>query len=188
MVRTIEVSSAAELTPALIKKIEKTFSSKHKGEQVEFVYKIDKKLIGGILVVDGDKYYDGTIRSQIDKINTSFKLDEKYVEAVSSPKRKRSKKPAKDSVEMQEPDEVIPAPEELTADFIRRHTDKTLSKKVSRFEKSFDVRHAGSVEFCGDGVIICNGLSDAEYGEMLQIENGAQAIVLSLSEDGVGAQ
>ena len=45
MVRTIEVSAATELTPALIKKIEKTFSSKHKGEQVEFVYKIDKELI-----------------------------------------------------------------------------------------------------------------------------------------------
>ncbi len=34
---------------------------------------------------------------------------------------------------------------------------------------------------------MCNGLSAAEYGEMLQIENGAQAIVLSLSDGNVGA-
>ena len=49
------------------------------------------------------------------------------------------------------------------------------------------MRHAGRIEFCGDGVIRANGLSDAEYGEMLQIENGIQAIVLSLENDVVGA-
>ena len=48
MVREIDVTSATELASAQIKKIEKVFLSKHKGENVEFVYKIDKELIGGI--------------------------------------------------------------------------------------------------------------------------------------------
>ncbi len=184
MVRTIEVTSATELSSAQIKKIEKVFLSKHKGENVEFVYKIDKELIGGILVVDGDKYYDGTVRSQIDKINTDFKMSEVYVQAATVPKRRKSK-PSADSASVKKTPAA--APEQLNAENIKAQTEKELSDIVSRYNKSFDVRHAGSVEFCGDGVIMCNGLSAAEYGEMLQIENGAQAIVLSLSDGNVGA-
>lgn len=184
MVREIDVTSATELSSAQIKKIEKVFLSKHKGENVEFVYKIDKELIGGILVVDGDKYYDGTVRSQIDKINTDFKMSEVYVQAATVPKRRKSK-PSADSASVKKTPAV--APEQLNAENIKAQTEKELSDIVSRYNKSFDVRHAGSVEFCGDGVIMCNGLPAAEYGEMLQIENGAQAIVLSLSDGNVGA-
>ena len=184
MVREIDVTSATELSSAQIKKIEKVFLSKHKGENVEFVYKIDKELIGGILVVDGDKYYDGTVRSQIDKINTDFKMSEVYVQAATVPKRRKSK-PSADSASVKKTPAA--APEQLNAENIKAQTEKELSDIVSRYNKSFDVRHAGSVEFCGDGVIMCNGLSAAEYGEMLQIENGAQAIVLSLSDGNVGA-
>ena len=187
MVRTIEVTSATELSSAQIKKIEKVFLSKHKGESVEFEYKIDQKLLGGILVVDGDKYYDGTVRSQIDKIGTDFKMSELYVQAATVPKRRKPKqKPvAEDRVDNAAP--APKAPPQLNAEYIKTQTEKELSDIVSRYNKSFDVRHAGSVEFCGDGVIMCNGLSSAEYGEMLQIENGAQAIVLSLSDGNVGA-
>ena len=184
MVREIDVTSATELSSAQVKKIEKVFLSKHKGENVEFVYKIDKELIGGILVVDGDKYYDGTVRSQIDKINTDFKMSEVYVQAATIPKRRKSK-PSADSASVKKTPAA--APEQLNAENIKAQTEKELSDIVSRYNKSFDVRHAGSVEFCGDGVIMCNGLSAAEYGEMLQIENGAQAIVLSLSDGNVGA-
>ena len=134
--------------------------------------------------MDGDKYYDGTVRSQIDKINTDFKMSEVYVQAATVPKRRKSK-PSADSASVKKTPAV--APEQLNAENIKAQTEKELSDIVSRYNKSFDVRHAGSVEFCGDGVIMCNGLSAAEYGEMLQIENGAQAIVLSLSDGNVGA-
>ena len=97
MVREIDVTSATELSSAQIKKIEKDFSCPStRAKNVEFVYKIDKELIGGILVVDGDKYYDGTVRSQIDKINTDFKMSEVYVQAATVPKRRKSK-PSADS-------------------------------------------------------------------------------------------
>ena len=52
----IYVTSTAELSATEVKRVEKLFSAKHKGESVEFVYKIDKELLGGILVVDGDKF------------------------------------------------------------------------------------------------------------------------------------
>lgn len=180
----IDVTSASELTPSQIKKIESVFSSKHKGEKVEFVYKIDKELLGGILVVDGDKYYDGTLRSQIDKIGTDFKLGDKYADAAALPKRKRKTKAVKTEPKADDEAGKTAAP---TAAYIKERTDAELKRTVADFKRSFDVNNAGSIEFCGDGVIMCTGLADAEYGEMLQIENGTQAIVLSLSEGNVGA-
>lgn len=173
----IHVSSATELTQSQREKTEKVFRAKHKGEEVSFVYSIDKELIGGILVVDGDNYYDGTIRSQLDRIGGEFRVSEKYVQA-STPK-KRKKAPAADSEESQT--------EETTAEGIKSFTDRQLGRTVARFSPNFGVQQAGSVEFCGDGVIQCTGLPDAEYGEMLQVENGTQAIVLSLTENSVGA-
>lgn len=180
MNRIIEISSASELTPAQITKIEKIFSAKHKGEKVDFVYKINKQLIGGILVVDGDKYYDGTVRSQLDKLATDIQVSEKYVEAATPVKRRKGRVSVKSSEQKEKPQAV-------TAEYIKSATDRELSQKVADYKKSFDARHAGSIEFCGDGVIMCSGLSDAEYGEMLRIENGAQAIVLSLTDEHVGA-
>lgn len=179
--RVIEVSSAKQLTPIEIKRIEKLFSSKHKREKVRFTYKIDKQLIGGILVVDGDKYYDGTVRSQLDKIGTDLRLGEEYVNA-STPTVGRSKKHKSSGGS-----ERFAQPETMTAEYIKSNTDSEFGKRVSDFKKHFDVRHAGSIEFCGDGVIMCSGLSKAEYGEMLEIENGAHAIVLSLTDGQVGA-
>ncbi len=184
----IHVSSASELSAEQRGKLESVFSAKHAGSDVGFDYKIDKELIGGILVVDGDKYYDGTLRSQIDKLATDFKLNEKYVEAASTAnfKRKKNKKASRTETVTYD-DGAVPQIAQDTAEYIKLATDSDLAKTVKKYRRSFDVRHAGSVEFCGDGVIVCTGLSDAEYGEMLQIENGTQAIVLSLSDDSVGA-
>lgn len=183
----IEVTSAQDLSPQEQKKIEHVFSAKHKGQSVEYVYKIDKSILGGILVVDGDKYYDGTIRSQVDKIDPSYVMSEQFVETArarlqrtqNSDKKSRSRAKAGDKSSKKITAE--------TAGDIKREVDSELKKTVDDFKKSFDVRHAGSVEFCGDGVIRVNGLSDAKYGEMLQVENGTRAIVLSLENDGVGA-
>ncbi len=181
----IYVTSAAELSATDVKRVEKLFSAKHKGESVEFVYKIDKELLGGILVVDGDKFYDGTLRSQIDKIDPRFSVSDEFAEAATPTRKKRASKNA-EKREKSAAVEKKPSTELSAAD-IKKGVDDELIGSVSRFKRSFDVSHAGSVEFCGDGVIVCNGLSAAEYGEMLQIENGAQAIVLNLEEGGVGA-
>ncbi|MCH5160607.1 MAG: F0F1 ATP synthase subunit alpha [Clostridiales bacterium] len=180
--RRIIVKSAKHLSDAEIKKVERVFSAKHKGESVVFDYGIDEELLGGILVIDGDKFYDGTYRSQIDKIDASYLMNENFIEAASIPvnaparsrRRKKSDKP-KTEIKID------------TAEDIKKYVDETLGKRVDGYNKSYDVRHAGSIEFCGDGVININGLSAAEYGEMLQIENGTQAIVLNLEEGSVGA-
>lgn len=187
--RIIEVTTALELGVAVKKKIESVFSAKHRGEKLEFVYHIDKTQLGGVLVVDGDKFYDGTLLSQVNKIDAANMMNEKFVEAATAP-RKAAKRPKKKKTAepAEQAQSALTAGEiNLTAGEIKKSVDRELGGNVADFTRSFDVRHAGSVEFCGDGVIRVSGLSDAEYGEMLQLENGAQAIVLSLEDNGVGA-
>lgn len=184
----IIVVSAKPLTPEQAKKTEKIFSAKHKddGEKIEFVYNIDKDLLGGILVIDGDKFYDGTLRSQIDKIDPDYISSRQFVdEATSSKFRPASSSSSRKSGKKKKT--VQSNTEKMTVADIKSSVDKELSAGIVDYKKEFDVRHAGRIEFCGDGVIRAGGLSDAEYGEMLQIENGIQAIVLSLENDAVGA-
>lgn len=179
--RRIEIVSAVEISDEQKKKIQKIFSSKHKGEKVEFEYSIDKRVIGGILVVDGDKFYDGTVRSQIEKINPDYIVTEEFADAAMTAKTRRGKNAKRRS------GKTKPETADATAADIKEHVDTELLGAVSEYKKSYDVRQAGSIVFCGDGVIKASGLSDAEYGEMLRVDNGAQAIALSLEEDGVGA-
>lgn len=179
-VRTIDITSAAPLSDKERARVEKIFSEKHAGEEISFVYKIDRDILGGILVVDGDKFYDGTLRSQLDKIDTDFISAAKYTESAPTKSRRRRAKAAKRSVS-------APTRADITAADIKTLVDNELVGSIDSYKRSFDVQHAGSVEFCGDGVITVSGLSQAEYGEMLSLENGSHAIVLSLDSDSVGA-
>ncbi len=38
----------------------------------------------------------------------------------------------------------------------------------------------------GDGIALIYGLSNVQYGELVEFENGLEAIVLNLEEDNVG--
>ena len=44
----------------------------------------------------------------------------------------------------------------------------------------------GTVLTIGDGIARVYGLSNAQYGELVEFENGLQGIVLNLEEDNVG--
>ncbi len=60
----IRVLSAKTLDNASKKKIETAFSEKHNGK-AEFSYEIDTSLIGGVLIVDGDDFYDATVKGRL---------------------------------------------------------------------------------------------------------------------------
>lgn len=62
-----------------------------------------------------------------------------------------------------------------------------LKKKLKTAEPINEVSDAGVISFCGDGIILADGLMKAKYYEVLQIENGSKAIALNLEEKQVGA-
>ncbi len=61
-----------------------------------------------------------------------------------------------------------------------------LKKQLSGFESDASLEEIGTVLSVGDGVARVYGLSHAEYGELVQFENGLEAMVLNLEEDNVG--
>lgn len=68
----IQVMSAQALSEDSKRKIETVFRKKH-DEAVEFAYAVDGSLIGGILVIDGECYYDATVKGQLAVIKRNLK-------------------------------------------------------------------------------------------------------------------
>ncbi len=61
-----------------------------------------------------------------------------------------------------------------------------LKKQLSGFEASASLDEIGTVLTVGDGIARVYGLSNAQYGELVEFENGLEGIVLNLEEDNVG--
>ncbi len=61
-----------------------------------------------------------------------------------------------------------------------------LRKQVEGFETGATLEEVGSVLQVGDGIALIYGLSNVQYGELVEFDNGLEAIVLNLEEDNVG--
>jgi len=61
-----------------------------------------------------------------------------------------------------------------------------LKKQLSGFESGATLEEVGTVLQVGDGIARAYGLSNAQYGELVQFESGLEGIVLNLEEDNVG--
>ena len=62
-----------------------------------------------------------------------------------------------------------------------------LREQLSNFKTEAELEEVGTVLQVGDGVARIYGLSKAQSGELLEFENGLNALVLNLEEDNVGA-
>ena len=61
-----------------------------------------------------------------------------------------------------------------------------IKQQLSGFEASASLEEVGTVLQVGDGIARVYGLSNAQYGELVQFESGLEGIVLNLEEDNVG--
>ncbi|MBT8181025.1 MAG: F0F1 ATP synthase subunit alpha, partial [Eudoraea sp.] len=61
-----------------------------------------------------------------------------------------------------------------------------LKKQLSGFDAGASLDEVGTVLTIGDGIARIYGLSNAQYGELVEFENGLEGIVLNLEEDNVG--
>ena len=61
-----------------------------------------------------------------------------------------------------------------------------LKKQLTGFDAGASLEEVGTVLNVGDGIARVYGLSNAQYGELVQFDNGLEAIVLNLEEDNVG--
>lgn len=61
-----------------------------------------------------------------------------------------------------------------------------LKKQLTNFEATASLDEVGTVLTVGDGIARVYGLTNAEYGEMVEFEGGLEGVVLNLEEDNVG--
>ncbi len=61
-----------------------------------------------------------------------------------------------------------------------------LRQQLSNFNAAADLEEVGSVLQVGDGIARVYGLTNVRSGELVEFENGVQAIALNLEEDNVG--
>ena len=61
-----------------------------------------------------------------------------------------------------------------------------LKQQLSGFTAATDLEEIGTVLQVGDGIARIYGLTNARAGELVEFDNGVQAIVLNLEEDNVG--
>ena len=61
-----------------------------------------------------------------------------------------------------------------------------LKQQLSGFDATASLDEVGTVLTVGDGIVRAYGLSNAQYGELVQFDGGLEGIVLNLEEDNVG--
>jgi F-type H+-transporting ATPase subunit alpha len=61
-----------------------------------------------------------------------------------------------------------------------------LKQQLSGLESTASLDEVGTVLTVGDGIARVYGLSNAQYGELVEFDNGLEGIVLNLEEDNVG--
>ena len=61
-----------------------------------------------------------------------------------------------------------------------------LKKQLKDFDSTSSLDEIGTALTVGDGIARAYGLSNAQYGELVEFSNGTQGIVLNLEEDNVG--
>ncbi|HPV16900.1 MAG TPA: F0F1 ATP synthase subunit alpha, partial [Bacteroidales bacterium] len=64
---------------------------------------------------------------------------------------------------------------------------KILRQQLEGIQTGVELEEVGTVLEVGDGIARIYGLSNAESNELIEFENGIEAIVLNLEEDNIGA-
>jgi len=64
---------------------------------------------------------------------------------------------------------------------------KILRQQLEGIQTGVDLEEVGTVLQVGDGIVRIYGLSNAQSNELIEFENGIEAIVLNLEEDNIGA-
>lgn len=61
-----------------------------------------------------------------------------------------------------------------------------LKQQLTNFDAGASLDEVGTVLTVGDGIVRAYGLSNAQYGELVEFDGGLEGIVLNLEEDNVG--
>ena len=69
--KVVKITSTVPLSSEQKNRIEDKYSDLH--EEVSFLYSVDKSLIGGVKIMDGEHMYDGSVASKLIEIEKALK-------------------------------------------------------------------------------------------------------------------
>ncbi len=61
-----------------------------------------------------------------------------------------------------------------------------IKEQLAGVDSQASIEETGSVLQVGDGIALAYGLNNAQYGELVEFDNGSEGVVLNLEEDNVG--
>jgi F-type H+-transporting ATPase subunit delta len=67
----VKVTTAVPLSTVMREKVE-TFARKRSGKSLEFVYKVEPAIVGGIILEVGDQQYDASVSRKLREIRAEF--------------------------------------------------------------------------------------------------------------------
>lgn len=151
-----KLKSAVELDTATVAAIKKRFEFLVHDEIV-LKTEICPELLGGFVVVLGDKVYDRSVSAHLDDIS-------KYITDTQS---------------------IFAHEKQNGLDF--KVSGESTKKRIDEYKPKFRLNEIGTVKYSGDGIAHVAGLDGCKYGELLEFENNCFGIVMNLSKDLLGA-
>ncbi len=157
-----KLKSAVTLDEITVQTIKNRFESLA-GDEIEFRTEVDPELLGGFIVVLGDKVYDRSVRAHLARIKN-------FISETETPYQQ-------DALE----------PGDFSLDFDTEELGKTTKNRIAEYTGKIEFSETGTVKYSGDGIAHVAGLEGCKYGELLEFENNAFGIVMNLSKDSIGA-
>jgi F-type H+-transporting ATPase subunit alpha len=157
-----KLRSAVKLDDLTVQSIRKRFESLV-GEEIHLKTEVVPELLGGFVVILGNKVYDRSIRAHLGKIK-NFIVD--------------SDTPYQHDA-LEESD--------FSLDFDAEEFGHVTKERIKEYTGDLDVAEVGTVTVSGDGIVHVAGLEGCKYGELLEFENNAFGIVMNLSKESIGA-
>jgi F-type H+-transporting ATPase subunit alpha len=189
MPRIIIVKSASALDDKKKQLIITAFKDKY-GEDSSYSFVVDKNVIGGFMIIDGENVYDATYFSALSKIKDSLKgfggLDAAQLKADGFFDGKDGLDSLKSALKSYAAEKI-----ELSSDSVKAGASgdgiASFKEKIREYVRDYDVVQGGKMISSQDGVIKISGLNNCKYGELLKIEGDKYAIAMNLEENCVGA-
>ena len=158
-----KLKSAVQLDELTILSIKNRFEALT-GQRIDFTVEVVPELLGGFVVVLGNKVYDRSIRSQLGKLK-NFIVDSEDIPYRADP--------------LEEGDFDI--------EFNAEDFGESTKERIKEYSGSLDVTEIGTVTQSGDGIVHVEGLEGCKYGELLEFDQGSYGIVMNLSKESIGA-
>ena len=158
-----KLKSAVALDELTVQSIRKGFEALV-GQDIEFTTEVAPELLGGFVVVLGNKVYDRSVKAHLGKLK-NFIIDSDDI-------------PYKNDA-LEEGD--------FDVDFDSEDFSKATKDRIKEYTGVMDVTEIGTVVSSGDGIVHVEGLEGCKYGELLEFEDNAYGIVMNLSLESIGA-